>query len=165
MTLRRTPMTRKTPMARGSKPMPRRKRERAARVKATIRRQRDTGPTPAQRSVVAERAGYRCELCGRSLHADGTWITSHSFHHRQARGAGGTRRPEANAAYNLLLTCGTGNTGCHGDIESNRRRAEFAGWLVRHGIDPADVPVEVAAGPWRVLVLLTASGDYAEAST
>lgn len=166
MTLRRTGIARKTPMRRT--PFKARKRQvAAARVRKTTR-PRDTGPTPAQRAIVAERAGYRCELCGKRLHDGTEWTGPRSWHHRQARGMGSSKRPETNAAYNLLLLCGTGVDGCHGFVEKHRRSAEAEGWLVRHGQDPADVPVTVHAGPWRrpdletVRVLLTADGDYRE---
>lgn len=154
MTLRRTGIARKTEMRRTAV-----KRERAVAPRA---RRRDTGPTPAQRTLVAERAGYCCELCGDRLHDGDAWSAPHSFHHRQPRGMGGSRLDTANAAYQLLLTCGTGTTGCHGFIESHRSMSEAEGWLVRHGFDPAVVPVTVdrCAGP----VLLTADGDYQPAT-
>ena len=129
---------------------------------------RNTGPTPAQRAMVAERAAYRCELCGILLHDGTTWSTEHSFHHRLPRGMGGTSSKDANNPPRLLLVCGTGTTGCHGFIESHRTSAEQEGWLVRHGLDPADVPVTVYAGPYASAhtftrrVLLTPAGDYQE---
>lgn len=153
MSLRRTPMTRKSELRRT--PM---KRARRARVIAGPRR--DTGPTTAQRTLVAERAGYACELCGARLHDGDTWSAVHSFHHRQARGAGGSSRPEVNSPANVLLLCGSGVTGCHGFIESHRAMAESEGWLVRHGFDPAEVPVTVDRV--HVSVLLTHDGDYQE---
>lgn len=167
MTLRRTGIARKTPLRRT--PFKARKRMvAAARVRKTPR-PRDTGPTPAQRAMVAERAGYRCELCGRPLHNGTEWFLTHSFHHRQARGMGSSRRPETNAAYNLLLVCGSGVSRCHGFIEGHRTAAEAEGWLVRHGQDPAVVPVTVHAGATgrhvgveTIRVLLTGDGDYQE---
>lgn len=170
MTLRRTALKRKTELRRT--PLRSRTRElKASRVRKIARR-RDTGPTPAQRALVAERAGHSCELCPKSLHDGDAWTGEHSFHHRQARGMGSTRRPETNAAYNLLLVCGTGTTGCHGFIESHRKAAEAEGWLVRHGLDPAHVPVTVHTGrigrllemDATIRVFLTPDGDYLEAA-
>ncbi|TIC78806.1 HNH endonuclease [Nocardioides sp. GY 10127] len=104
-------------------------------------RRRDTGPTTETRILVRERSAGRCEGCGRALHAAGTWTADHSFHHRRPRGMGGTTDPAANTPANLLLLCGTGTTGCHGWVESNRGKATALGWLVPRGTDPADVPV------------------------
>lgn len=163
MSLRRTALGRKTELRRGA-PMRRGVIQRAARAKRTIdgqrRRPSTTGPTPAQRHQVAERAGHCCELCGLALWSDGAWIRPHSFHHRQPRGAGGTRRPDVNAAFNLLLLCGTGTTGCHGRIESRRTEAYTAGWLVRTGLDPANTPTTVWWSPRPLL--LTTDGRYEE---
>lgn len=156
-------------------PMPRAKRELRARVAKTVRKQRrDTGPTPAQRALVAERAAYACELCGRALvEADGGWVVTHSFHHRQARGMGGSSRPDVNSPANILLLCGTGTTGCHGFVEAHRTSAEAEGWLVRHGQDPAAVEVTVLAvidgmfapgTTYTRRVRLNDAGDYLEAS-
>lgn len=155
MSLKRTPIARKTELRRT--PMPAGKRDARARV-TVPRKRKETGPTPAQRALVAERAAWCCEVCGHRLH-DGTgWTAAHSFHHRQARGAGGSSRPETNSPTNILLLCGTGVTGCHGFIESHRALAEADGWLVRHGIDPATVHVTVDRHGEPVL--LTPDGEY-----
>lgn len=44
---------------------------------------------------------------------------------------GGTRDPRVNDLRNLVRLCGSGTTGCHGDIESHRTTARFEGWLIR----------------------------------
>jgi len=75
---------------------------------------------------------------------------------------GGTRRPDVNSPCNILLTCGTGNTGCHGDIESRRTGSYDAGWLVRTGFDPASVRVAIYG--YVLPVFLTADGSYLEAA-
>ncbi len=127
---------------------------------------RSTGPTPARRNTVLLRAMGLCEVCGNQLHGGDEWRAVHSFHHRQARGMGGSSRPEVNSPANVLLVCGTGTTGCHGFIEAHRTAAELEGWLVRHGLDPATVPVTVhdAYDPTRATrrVLLDHHGDYQE---
>lgn len=187
MSLRRTALARKSQLRRQGElkrtPLARGKGLRDRAVKAA--RPRDTGPTPAQRDLVFDRAGGCCERCGTRLHVDGVWVADHSFHHRQPRGMGGTTRPEVNSPVNILLVCGTGTTGCHGFIEAHRTSAEAEGWLVRHGQDPGSVPVMVHAGlwAWRVVdggdlrpgariespritrrVFLTRGGDYQDAA-
>lgn len=160
MSLRRSAMTRRRTELRRT-PFQHRVQDVAARTRKTIAtRRKDTGPTAGQRRLVAERAGYCCELCGRLLHDGTQWTQFHSFHHRAARQMGGTRRPEINSPCNLLLTCGTGTTGCHGDIESNRTSSYAAGWLVKAGTDPATV--KVAVHRFLFPVLLTADGGYLE---
>lgn len=124
------------------------------------RRPRSTGPTQAQRDRVARRAAWSCEVCCLVLHDGTSWVEPHSFHHRRPRGMGGTTQADANAAYQLLLVCGTGTTGCHGEIESNRQHALDLGWLVSQHADPATTPVWV--GLLARHVLLTADGDYRE---
>lgn len=162
MSLRRTALSRKSELRRQSElrrtPLARKKEFRARSVKAA--RPRDTGPTPAQRNLVLDRAAACCELCGQPLHDGYEWVADHSFHHRQARGMGGSTRPEVNSPANVMLLCGSGTTDCHGFIESHRADAEANGWLVRHGCDPATTPVTVDrhATP----VLLTDAGDYRE---
>lgn len=159
MSLKRTSLQRKTALRRTAMPRGASPLERA---KAAKKRRRDTGPTPAQRNLVVERAAGCCELCGVQLH-DGTgWFRAHSFHHRRPRRAGGSRLPVVNSPANILLLCGTGTTGCHGRVESNRQAAYAHRWLLRAGEDPLTTPVDI--GPFHVTVLLTDDGEYAEAA-
>ena len=67
---------------------------------------------------------------------------------------GGTSDPASNRPPNLVSLCGTGTTGCHGLVESKRAEALSEGWLVRHGVDAAAVPVLTYLG----LRLLTDDG-------
>jgi hypothetical protein len=99
-------------------------------------KRRRTGPSRATRAEVMLRAGNCCERCGVPV-AD----VPGSVHHRQARGMGGTKDPTTNAAPNLALLCGTGTTGCHGHIESERTEAKKDGWLVSKWEDPETVPL------------------------
>lgn len=158
---RRKPLKPGKPLQRRT-PMPRRAREAKTRMERTTARQvarRDTGPTQAEKRIVAERAGYSCEVCGRLLHSGEEWLWLHSWHHRQPRGKGGTSRP-VNTPVHLLFLCGMDNrTGCHGLIETQRTLAEAHGWLVRHGFDPAEIPVHLHDDR---IVYLTPDGDYAE---
>lgn len=103
------------------------------------------------REAVYERAGYCCEVC--HVYARGG-----SLHHRRPRGMGGSKDPATNQASNLILLCGSGVTGCHGRIESNRAESIDAGLLVRQGVDPAAVPVDLHIG--RVYLTDDACYDY-----
>ena len=59
---------------------------------------------------------------------------------------GGSKNPALNKASNILLLCGSGTTGCHGWVESNREEAYDAGLLVRMGQAPIDTPVTLFHG-------------------
>lgn len=86
------------------------------------------------RKDVDARDGGICRRCG----AAGGQI---SRHHRKPRGMGGANRADAGRLSNIVTVCGSGTTGCHGWIESNRNEARLDGWLVPTWQDPADVPV------------------------
>lgn len=155
MTLRRTtPLARRTELART--PLRRKTAmQRVAKAKRTVERQRkryDTGPDQATRVALWERANGRCEVCGLPIAMD-RW-PGYSRHHRLPRGRGGHNRLS-----NLLLLCGTGTTGCHGLIESQRALAYGNGWLVHTGDEPTEIPVELAKH--LEAMYLTDDGDYA----
>lgn len=162
--LRRTPMTQSTtPLERRTPLVPRKPMPRSAKRRAAMKTQprpRNTGPTPATRRMVLDRAAGCCELCGVQLHDGSTFIAAHSVHHRQPRGMGGTSRSDANAVTVLLLLCGTGTTGCHGHVEANRTEALAYGWLVPQGHDPAAAAVHVQHAGNLTPVLLTEDGTY-----
>ena len=101
----------------------------------------------ATRQAVLLRANGHCERCGRSV----ANIPA-SVHHRRPRGMGGTSDDAVHSATNCVLLCGSGTTGCHGYIESNRAEAAEHGWLVlrRDPRHPADVPVFAGGGWWFV---------------
>lgn len=132
------------------------------RVKA--KRPRSTGPRAVERLVIVARAGGSCELCGvpvAFVDDDGqvTPLAAYSIHHRQPRGMGGTSDLAANSATNLLLLCGTGTSGCHGLVETQRALAIEHGWLVPRPTNPADIPVLLFFGD---RVYLTPNGTYSE---
>ncbi len=118
-------------------------------------------PARSPRSVVSRklvwaRAGGSCERCGRTIaltHRD------YSFHHRRPRGMGGSRTAGTHLPSNLLLLCGSGTTGCHGEVESKRVESFFEGWLVHQGDDPGAEPVLLHDGR---RVLLSPSGSYTD---
>lgn len=94
--------------------------------------------------LVRARAGGRCERCGAR---DSRFM---SLHHRKPRGMGGSRDPRINSPANLLLLCGSGTTGCHGWVESNRAEARDLGLLVYRAQDPVQIPVQLRYGTTRL---------------
>lgn len=123
--------------ARQGRPLPVLRRRRGA-----PRRYVDTGPTQEIRQLVQFRFGNRCARCG------GPGAT---IQHRKPRRMGGTSDPAINYPSNLLWVCGTGTTGCHGHMESQRFEATTKGWLVPDSMDPAKVPVQLWDGRCVVL--------------
>lgn len=88
------------------------------------------------RRLVMERDRYRCVICGQTVvNRPG------SLHHRRPRGSGGSKASDTNSPVNLIVLCGTGTSGCHQRVESNRTAAFDAGWLVHAWEQPALVPV------------------------
>jgi hypothetical protein len=132
VTLKRTPLKRGKPLARGTKQMT---RTAINRLPSPKKRQAIRAMN-AIRPAIHERSGGWCELripgvCeGRAT----------NISHRVPEGQGG--KP---TMANLLDSCGSGNTGCHGHIESKRDWAYAHGFLVRTGHDPETVP-------WGLLV-------------
>lgn len=81
--------------------------------------------------LVEARAAGRCEIDGLPL-ANGRHL-----HHRQPRGMGSSTEAPHDVDNLLLL-----HPNCHlTRVERQRDEAYRHGWLVRHGTDPATVPV------------------------
>lgn len=99
-----------------------------------------TGFSSATVARVLERDRGACVRCGRSVDLSARGI-AWSVHHRRPRGMSGSRNPLVSAASNALTLCGSGTTGCHGAVESDRDSARQRGYLVPQWRDPADVPV------------------------
>lgn len=126
---------------------------------APAQRPRKPRVAPEVRDAVLVRSGGRCEVAatadcvarGRSLESP----VGMSQHHRRPGRMGGSKAAGTNEAANLLAICGSGTTGCHGAIESNRTEALAFGWLLHAGQDPAVQPVRLWDGR---RVLLTATG-------
>ena len=118
---------------------------------------RRTGPSAAVVDLVLERANYSCEVCGCGF-GDRRGV-DYSVHHRRPRQMGGTRWTGINLPSNLLVVDGSGTTGCHGVIESNRVGAVAAGWLVLSRTDPATVATLITRDRW---VYLTRTGEYSD---
>lgn len=94
------------------------------------------------KDTVKARAGGRCECCGRNL------ITGNcSYHHRRAKGMGGSRDASTHTTANVVLICGRDNkTGCHGDVHGNPIEARAHGWIVRQGALPARIQIVLHDG-------------------
>jgi hypothetical protein len=85
-----------------------------------------------------------------------------SIQHRRPRRSGGSRRPDTHSLANLMVLCGTGNTGCHGYIETKERAVALRrGYLLHDGQDPAREPVIL---PSNRVVWLDPSGLYVDVS-
>jgi hypothetical protein len=118
---------------------------------------RATGISRDTLFAVWDRDGGRCFKCGRRLVFENRGM-GWSAHHRTPRGSGGSKAWWINLAANIILLCGSGVTGCHGEAETHRKDAERDGIIVRHGIRlPADIPVvHFQHGP----IYLTNKGTY-----
>lgn len=80
-----------------------------------------------------------CAKCRRGLTFERA-----QFHHRAARGAGGTSLAAVGYASNCLTLCHE----CHAWVESHRALAEIQGFLVRKPTEPHTVPVKHATWGW-----------------
>lgn len=94
---------------------------------------------------VRTRDGHYCVRCGSSV-----LDTPSSIHHRKPRGMGGTNNPLSYDLRNLVRLCGTGTTGCHGEIEANRAQALEDGWLIQSFAELGK-PMVRTDGMWLVL--------------
>jgi hypothetical protein len=92
--------------------------------------------------TVVARDQWSCVGCGMGIMGLERGV-GWSIHHRIPRGMGGSKDPKISAPSNLVVLCGSGSTGCHGDAESYRDAARARGLLVWRSQDPAEVPVEV----------------------
>jgi hypothetical protein len=101
---------------------------------------------PALRTVVRDRAGGCCELCGERLGP------VFECHHRKLRSRGGQ-----DSAANLLALDALCHRRCHGHV----RWAENHGFIVAAHDDPQFVPVALHLARW---VLLHHDGSYREAA-
>ena len=141
----RTQLTRTGGLNTQRAPLTRKPMTRARAPKPTVRTRKDTGPARDVRELVKERDAGLCVRCG---------APAGSVHHRRPRGQGGTHGAESdriNQPSWLLCLCGSGVTGCHGWVESNRAKARVLGYLIPHNGAPLDaeaVPVRTLAG-WR----------------
>lgn len=85
-------------------------------------------PTAETLDLVWARDHGCCAWCGAKI--TGPRGTAWSLHHRRPRGMGSTSLAWVNLPGNLILLHGSGVTGCHGLVESQRAGAIEDGFLV-----------------------------------
>jgi hypothetical protein len=112
-------------------------------------------PSDATFDKVAERDQGRCASCG--LNIVGQRSIDFSLHHRRPAGMGGDRTAVTHGTANLVLLHGSGTTGCHGYVESNRTESYDLGLLVHRYDSPDEVAIEHAV---HGLVLLDNDGGW-----
>lgn len=109
-------------------------------------------PTAKTLALVAARDSGRCAWCGGEV--SGRRGEDFSLHHRRPAGMGGDRRPETHGAGNLVLLHGSGTTGCHGAVESQRAYALAKGFLISKlsAEHPSTWPIQHAVHGWCYLL-------------
>jgi hypothetical protein len=115
--------------------------------KPAAREKKPKGPRiPAElRELVLVRADWVCDLCAGRL--DG-W-DGYSVHHRDPGGMGGSQLVHTAAV--CVVLCGSGITGCHGWVESNRWDAEDLGFLLVGTVVRAeDTPIHRHRRQWVI---------------
>lgn len=95
------------------------------------------------RFTVLARGFYKCERCYADFFENGV-----SIHHRRPRMMGGSKKPELHQPANLIALCGSGVTGCHGWVESNRTLAREQGFLIMKVESASDIPFQDKNGKW-----------------
>ena len=61
---------------------------------------------------------------------------------------GGSKNLELHKSANLIALCGSGTTGCHGWVESNRAEARQLGYLIQKVESAELIPLNDDAGVW-----------------
>lgn len=110
---------------------------------------RFTGFPDGVKNLVDGRSGGVCEI-----QIQGCSQVASQYHHRLARGMGGTRQPFVNEASNCLHVC----VDCHSTVEVHRENAYANGWLVSKL--SISKPCEVAVFRWGQWVLLDDEGGF-----
>lgn len=64
---------------------------------------------------------------------------------------GGSRNSDLHLPANLIVLCGSGNTGCHGWVESNRDKAREHGYLIHRVESAPDIPFMDNAKVWYLI--------------
>ncbi len=61
---------------------------------------------------------------------------------------GGSKNQELHKPANLIVLCGTGTSGCHGWVESNRDKAREFGYLIQKVESAEEIPFQDNNGVW-----------------
>jgi len=64
---------------------------------------------------------------------------------------GGSKNQELHKSANLIVLCGTGTSGCHGWVESNRDKARELGYLITKIESATEIPFQDINGKWWVI--------------
>jgi hypothetical protein len=139
--MRRTGLSRRTPLAQGTARLSRKSRLRRVPLMATPsmtgrhrKAPKDTGPSAKVRLLVLSRDRLQCVRCGRPA---GPGRGPYSLQHRKARGTGGDSSPP-----NLILLCGTATSpDCHRLCEDRDEECHAQGYWLASWEDPATTPV------------------------
>lgn len=141
--MKRSPMTRKTPLNPGAKQLRRGALLRQSAMTRTAAARKPAKRDPAEaaaRATVKARSQGRCEVCGRA--------PGQEMHHRRNRSQGG-----AWTASNLLHLC----SAHHLHVTTHPQASRDQGWSVPSHREPSGVPVWLAGLGW---VFLDDHGNY-----
>lgn len=97
------------------------------------------------RWTVLARAFYKCERCKSDFNK------GVSVHHRRPRMMGGSKNLDLHQPANLIALCGTGISGCHGWVESNRNKARELGYLIIKIESAEEIPFQDTNGDWWLI--------------
>jgi len=61
---------------------------------------------------------------------------------------GGSKNEMLHQPANLIVLCGTGISGCHGWVESNRDKARELGYLIQKVESAEEIPFQDKNGKW-----------------
>ena len=61
---------------------------------------------------------------------------------------GGSKNEMLHLPANLIVLCGTGTSGCHGWVESNREKARELGYLIQKVESAEEIPFQDEKGKW-----------------
>ena len=95
------------------------------------------------RWAVLARAFYKCERCNQNFLG-----VPMSVHHRRPRMMGGSKNEMLHEPANLIVLCGSGTSGCHGWVESNRAKARELGYLIQKIESAQEIPFRDETGSW-----------------
>lgn len=98
------------------------------------------------RFTVLGRGEYKCERCRQDFLGKAI-----SIHHRRPRMMGGSKNLDLHRPANLIALCGSGTSGCHGWVESNRSEARTFGYLIQKVEAACEIPFKDLNGDWWLI--------------